>query len=128
MTTLGIQHAFGGFAVNDIAAAAAFYAETLGLDVRTDGEMGLLRLVLPGGAEVIIYPKPDHEPANFTILNFVVADIDITVDELTERGVEFLRYDQFTEQDAKGIQRGGNPEIAWFTDPAGNILSVLHST
>lgn len=126
--SLGIQHAFSGFAVNDIVAAAAFYAETLGLEVRTDGEMGLLRVVLPGGAEVIIYPKPDHEPANFTILNFVVADIDATVDELTERGVEFLRYDQFTEQDMKGIQRGGNPEIAWFTDPAGNILSVLRST
>lgn len=125
--SLGIQHAFGGFAVNDIEAAADFYGETLGLALR-HGEMGLLRLLLPGGAEVIIYPKPDHEPANFTILNFVVANIDVAVDELTERGVEFLRYDGAFEQDAKGIQRGGNPEIAWFADPAGNILSVLHTT
>ncbi|TDW29768.1 VOC family protein [Cryobacterium psychrophilum] len=125
--SLGIQHAFGGFAVNDIEAAVAFYGETLGLEVR-QGQMGMLRLQLPGGAEMIIYPKPDHEPANFTILNLVVANIDVAVDELTERGVEFLRYDGVFEQDVKGIQRGGDPEIAWFTDPAGNILSVLHTT
>ena len=125
--SLGIQHAFSGFAVNDIDAAAAFYAETLGLEVRDDGDMGMLRLVLPGGAEVLIYPKPDHEPAVFTILNFVVADIDVAVDELTERGIEFLRYDDYFEQDAKGIQRGGDPQVAWFSDPAGNILSVLQN-
>jgi len=125
-TSLGIQHSFGGFAVPDIDAALAFYGETLGLDVRQGG-MGLLRIHLPGGAEVIVYPKPDHVPATYTILNFDVADIDVAVDELTARGVEFLRYDGFP-QDEKGISRGGDPQIAWFTDPAGNILSVLHNS
>lgn len=125
--SLGVQHAFSGFAVTDLEAAAAFYGDTLGIEVRDDSDLGMLRLMLPGGAEVIVYPKPDHVPAVFTILNFVVADIDVTVDELTERGVEFLRYEEFAEQDHKGIQRGGDPEIAWFTDPAGNILSVLQN-
>ncbi|KFF58538.1 glyoxalase [Cryobacterium sp. MLB-32] len=125
-TSLGIQHAFSGFGVPDIDAALAFYGETLGLDVRPGG-MGLLRIHLPGGADVIVYPKPDHVPATFTILNFDVADIDVAVDELTARGVEFLRYDGFP-QDEKGISRGGDPQIAWFTDPAGNILAVLHNS
>lgn len=125
MTSLGIEYGFSGFAVSDIDAALTFYGETLGLDIQP-GEMGLLRLRLPGGAEVIIYPKPDHVPASYTILNFAVADIDVAVDELTARGVEFLRYDAFS-QDEKGVSRGGDPQIAWFTDPAGNILSVLHN-
>jgi predicted enzyme related to lactoylglutathione lyase len=122
---VGIVEGFSGFAVSDLDAARSFYAETLGLDVSV-GEMGLLRIALPGGATVIIYPKPDFEPATYTILNFAVTNLDATVDELTERGVEFLRYDGF-EQNDKGIAAGGGqgPDIAWFTDPSGNILSVL---
>jgi len=125
MPTIDLEYlnGFSGFAVSDIDAARAFYGEVLGLDV-SDGGMGLLRLVLPGGAEVIVYPKPDHAPAGFTILNLAVADIEQAVDVLAERGVEFLRYDGF-EQDQRGIATGGGPRIAWFTDPAGNILSVL---
>jgi predicted enzyme related to lactoylglutathione lyase len=115
---------FSGFAVPDIDAARAFYGEVLGLEV-TDAAMGLLRIELPGGTEVMVYPKEDHAPAVFTILNLAVADIDQAVDALAERGVEFLRYDEF-DQDAKGIATGDEgPRIAWFTDPAGNILSVL---
>ena len=125
MPTIDLEYlnGFSGFAVSDIDAARTFYGEVLGLDV-SDGGMGLLRLVLPGGAEVIVYPKPDHAPAGFTILNLAVADIEQAVDVLAERGVEFLRYDGF-EQDQRGIATGGGPRIAWFTDPAGNILSVL---
>lgn len=116
--------AFSGFAVDDIAAAKEFYGGTLGLDV-SEADMGLLMLHLTGGTEVIIYPKPNHTPASFTILNFPVDDIGEAVDELTRRGVRFERYEQF-EQDEKGIARGnGGPQIAWFTDPAGNVLSVL---
>ena len=116
--------AFSGFAVDDIAAAKEFYGGTLGLDV-SEADMGLLMLHLAGGTEVIIYPKPNHTPASFTILNFPVDDIEEAVDELTRRGVRFERYEQF-EQDEKGIARGnGGPQIAWFTDPAGNVLSVL---
>lgn len=123
-THIGIAHGFSGFAVADLEATKKFYGETLGLDIQEQGEMGLLSLTLPGGAEVMIYPKPDHVPAVFTILNLAVEDIDVAVDELTARGVVFLRYDGF-EQDDKGIARGGEPQIAWFTDPAGNILAVL---
>jgi predicted enzyme related to lactoylglutathione lyase len=117
--------AFSGFAVDDIAAAKKFYGETLGLEV-SEGPMGTLMLQLTGGAEVLIYPKPNHTPASFTILNFPVDDIDTAVDELVERGVEFVRYEDFG-QDARGIARGGGPLIAWFTDPAGNVLSVLQT-
>ena len=123
---LGILAAFSGFAVPDIDAARAFYADTLGLTVR-DGGMGLLRLELPGGAEVMVYPKPDHVPAVFTILNFAVGDIDAAVDALLARGVSFDRYPG-SPQDEKGIARDPRgPQIAWFTDPAGNILSVLQN-
>jgi len=124
---VGIVDAFSGFAVADLDDAQTFYAETLGLDVAV-AEMGMLRLTLPGGATVIVYPKPDFEPASYTILNFVVRDLVATVDELTERGVEFLRYDGF-EQSDRGIAAGGGngPDIAWFTDPSGNILAVLTS-
>jgi catechol 2,3-dioxygenase-like lactoylglutathione lyase family enzyme len=119
------SHAFSGFAVADVEAARAFYGGTLGLDVRDGRETGLLELHIGSGAPVIIYPKPDHEPANFTILNFPVADIDAAVDELIAAGVRLERYPGL-EADAKGIVRGPEgPQIAWFTDPAGNILSVL---
>lgn len=116
--------AFSGFAVDDVAKAKAFYGDTLGLDV-ADGEMGLLQIRLGSGTEVLVYPKDDHSPAAYTILNFPVDDIDAAVDELAGKGVTFERYDGF-DQDAKGIARGPDgPPIAWFTDPAGNILSVL---
>jgi catechol 2,3-dioxygenase-like lactoylglutathione lyase family enzyme len=116
--------AFSGFSVDDIAAARDFYRDTLGVDVE-ELPNGLLQLHLAGGHEAIVYPKPDHVPAVFTILNFSVADIERAVDELTAAGVETLRYEGF-DQDERGIsrQRGG-PPIAWFTDPAGNILAVL---
>ncbi len=126
---LGISHGFSGFSVDDIDAAREFYGSTLELEV-TDEEMGLLRVSLPSGGDVTIYPKPDHRPAVFTILNFVVDDIDAAVGALTAKGVMFERYEGFP-QDPQGIARGGEgnpgPSIAWFTDPAGNILSVLHN-
>ena len=117
--------AFSGFAVRDIDAAQRFYGETLGIDVETE-EMGFITLKLAGGDRpTLVYPKPDHEPANYTILNFPVDDIDSAVDELAGRGVEFERYDGF-EQDDKGIARDPQgPPIAWFKDPSGNILAVL---
>jgi predicted enzyme related to lactoylglutathione lyase len=114
--------AFSGFSVDDIGAAKRFYAETLG--VRVSEENGMLQLHLGGGGTVLVYPKPDHTPATFTVLNFPVSDIEAAVDELTRRDVRFERY-EFAEQDEKGIHRGGGPLIAWFTDPAGNVLSVL---
>jgi len=125
--SVGIVDGFSGFAVADIDAARTFYADTLGLEVSA-GQMGQLNLTLPGGATVMVYPKPNFEPATYTMLNFAVTDLDATVGELTERGVEFLRYEGF-EQEPSGIARGHGhgPDIAWFTDPAGNILSVLHS-
>ena len=119
---LGDTKAFSGFAVDDVPKAKEFYADTLGL--RVSEENGLLRLHLGSGADVLVYPKPQHTPATYTVLNFPVADIDRAVDELTGRGVSFQRYEGF-EQDPKGVFRGGGPFIAWFTDPAGNILSVL---
>ncbi len=123
---IGILAAFSGFAVPDIDAARALYAETLGLTARDTG-IGLLRLELPGGAAVMVYPKPDHVPAVFTILNFAVGDIDVAVDELLARGVTLERYTG-SPQDEKGIARDPlGPQIAWFTDPAGNILSVLQN-
>jgi predicted enzyme related to lactoylglutathione lyase len=118
--------AFHGFAVDDTEAARAFYSEVLGVEV-TDAEMGgILRLHLGGGTPTIVYPKPNHVPATFTILNFAVDDVEATVDELTSRGVVFERYEGTpVETDAKGVFRGGGPLIAWFTDPAGNVLSVI---
>jgi predicted enzyme related to lactoylglutathione lyase len=117
--------AFSGFAVDDLDKAREFYGETLGIET-TPEEMGILTLQLEGGSRpTMIYPKPDFTPATYTILNFPVDDIDKAVDELAGRGVEFLRYDGF-DQDERGIARDeGGPYIAWFTDPAGNILSVL---
>jgi predicted enzyme related to lactoylglutathione lyase len=114
--------AFSGFAVPDIAAAKAFYGDTLGINVSEDH--GLLTLHLAGDRPTLVYPKPDHVPASYTILNFPVNDIDAAVDELVARGIEILRYEGM-EQDDRGIMRAGGPYIAWFTDPAGNVLSVL---
>jgi catechol 2,3-dioxygenase-like lactoylglutathione lyase family enzyme len=122
--TIDTTKAFSGFAVPDVAAAKAFYGDILGIKV-SDEEMGLLNLQLGEGREIIVYPKPDHTPATYTILNFPVDDIDAAVDELAGKGVQFLRYEGF-DQDDKGIARGlEGPQIAWFTDPAGNVLSVL---
>ena len=117
--------AFSGFAVDDIEEAKRFYGETLGLKV-TDGPMGVLTLELAGDRPTMIYPKPDFTPATYTILNFQVEDVDAAVDDLTARGVEIERYDGF-DQDEKGIVRDEGPTIAWFRDPAGNILSVLEA-
>jgi catechol 2,3-dioxygenase-like lactoylglutathione lyase family enzyme len=114
--------AFSGFAVPDVEAAERFYRDTLGLEATV--EHGLMTLHLAGDRPTIVYPKPDHVPAGFTILNFPVDDIEAAVDALTERGVEILRYDGMP-QDERGIMREGGPYIAWFTDPAGNVLSVL---
>jgi catechol 2,3-dioxygenase-like lactoylglutathione lyase family enzyme len=114
--------AFSGFSVDDIQKAKQFYGETLGL--RVSEEYGMLTLHIAGDRDTLIYPKEDHTPATFTILNFPVADIDKAVDELAARGVQFERYEG-AEQDDKGIARGQGPAIAWFKDPAGNILSVL---
>jgi catechol 2,3-dioxygenase-like lactoylglutathione lyase family enzyme len=117
--------AFSGFAVDDLQKARQFYGETLGLKTSVlDEENGLLSLHLAGDRDTLVYEKPDFTPATYTILNFPVDDIDKAVDELAARGVRFERYDGF-EQDEKGISRSPGPSIAWFTDPAGNILSVL---
>ncbi len=122
---LQASRAFSGFSVDDLAKAKEFYGQTLGLDVR-DGQMGTLELHLAGGTMILIYPNPNHTPATFTILNFPVASVEQTVDELTRRGVHFEHYDQpDLKTDAKGIARGMGPTIAWFKDPAGNIMSVL---
>ena len=114
--------AISSFAVADVDAARAFYGETLGIE--TSEEHGLLWLRVAGDRGVLIYPKPDHVPAGFTVLNFPVDDIDAAVDELTARGVTLERYPEM-EQDDKGIMRSDGPQIAWFTDPSGNVLSVL---
>jgi catechol 2,3-dioxygenase-like lactoylglutathione lyase family enzyme len=116
--------AFSGFSVDDIPKAREFYGETLGLNVSE--EHGMLTLHLAGDRDTLVYPKPGHTPASFTILNFPVDDIERAVDELAARGVSFERYDGI-EPDEKGIFRGGGPPIAWFKDPAGNILAVLQS-
>ena len=116
--------AFSGFSVNDIPRAKQFYGETLGLNITE--ENGMLMLHLAGGGTVLVYPKENHEPATFTILNFPVPDVEETVDRLTQAGVPFEHYEGGDLQtDEKGIMRGEGPTIAWFTDPAGNILSVL---
>ncbi|MFC9820166.1 VOC family protein [Streptomyces erythrochromogenes] len=120
---LGDSKAFSGFSVDSIDTAKDFYGSTLGLRVSENN--GMLSLHLGGGAEVLVYPKENHTPASFTVLNFPVPDIDRAVDELGALGVAFERYDGFG-QDAKGISRNeGGPPIAWFKDPAGNVLSVL---
>jgi catechol 2,3-dioxygenase-like lactoylglutathione lyase family enzyme len=116
------SHAFSGFSSDDIGRAKEFYAQTLGLEVTE--ENGMLNLHLAGGGSVLIYPKPDHQPASFTVLNFPVPSVDQAVDDLTTAGVRFERYEG-ANQDERGVSRGWGPSIAWFKDPAGNILSVL---
>ncbi|SHM97038.1 VOC family protein [Mucilaginibacter sp. OK098] len=119
--------AFSGFSVNDMQKAKEFYNGILGIEV-SENDMGIMTLKIAGGTNIVVYPKPNHEPATFTILNFAIADIDKAVDELIKAGVKFEQYD-FGEikTDEKGIMRGNGygPDIAWFKDPAGNILSVL---
>ncbi len=116
--------AFSGFSVNDTQRAKEFYSRTLGLEVAESH--GLLNLHLAGGTTVLIYPKPNHAPATFTVLNFPVDSVDKAVDELAKRGVRFEIYNERNlKTDERGIFRGGGPVIAWFKDPAGNILSVL---
>ena len=122
----GNTKAFSGFAVDDIEKARQFYAETLGLEV-TEAN-GMLTLHIAGDRPVLVYPKPNHTPASFTILNFPVEDIQPAVDQLAARGVVFERYEGTpAATDEKGIFRAGGPLIAWFTDPAGNVLSVVES-
>jgi catechol 2,3-dioxygenase-like lactoylglutathione lyase family enzyme len=117
--------AFTGFAVDDIEAARRFYGDVLGLHVNVIDEGNhLMQLELAGDTNVLVYGKPGHTPATYTVLNFPVDDVESAVDALTAKGVAFLRYDDYP-QDDKGIMRGNGPDIAWFTDPAGNILSVL---
>ncbi len=117
--------AFSGFAVDDLDAAKRFYGETLGLRLSVlDEQNGLLSLHLAGDRDTLVYLKPDFTPATYTILNFQVHDIDSVVDDLASRGVRFERYEAF-DQDENGISRGNGPAIAWFKDPAGNLLSVL---
>ena len=121
------RSAFSGFSVRDTEEARAFYGDRLGLDA-TMNEMGILDVSLPGGGHVIAYPKADHEPAGFTILNLVVPDIDAAIDELTADGIVFERYEGMP-QDEKGVMRGKaanqGPDIAWFLDPSGNVLSLM---
>ena len=119
--------AFSGFSVDDIDGARTCYGETHGLSVTTN-EMGFLELQLDSGARILIYAKPHHTPASFTILNFPVDDVEAAVDDLNARGVTTKIYpDDVMPSDNKGIMRGNGPDIAWFLDPAGNVLSVLSS-
>ncbi|MDN3588786.1 VOC family protein [Pedobacter aquatilis] len=117
---------FSSFAVQDIGKAADFYRNVLGLSVK-DNPMGIIELEISGTSNVVVYPKPDHQPATFTVLNFPVENLEKTVDELIAKGVEFEQYHtEYIKTDEKGISRGNEgPSIAWFTDPSGNILSVL---
>ena len=120
---LNTSKAFSSFSVDDLHKAREFYSHKLGLKVSESPEG--LELHLGGEAEIFIYPKPNHKPATFTVLNFLVDDIDAAVDELNQTGVRFEKYEGEIKTDDKGIHRNGGPTIAWFKDPAGNILSVL---
>jgi catechol 2,3-dioxygenase-like lactoylglutathione lyase family enzyme len=115
--------AFSGYSTNDIPAAKAFYGDVLGVNVTEENDM--LTLKFANGHTVLIYPKDDHEPATYTALNFEVDDIDRAVDDLVAKGVTFERYDEFPGQDERGVMRDQGPPIAWFKDPAGNILSLI---
>jgi len=121
--------AFSGFSTNDIEKARTFYGETLGVEL-ADNAMGMVQLKLATGGSVIIYPKEDHQPATFTVLNFPVDNIDEAVDALTAKGIVFEQYEGMTDE--KGVARGRSqnrgPDIAWFKDPADNILSVLQES
>jgi catechol 2,3-dioxygenase-like lactoylglutathione lyase family enzyme len=118
------SHAFSGFSTNDIEKSRQFYGETLGLDLTE--QMGVLNVTFAGGGVTVIYPKETHEPATFTVLNFPVADIDAAVDRLVAAGITMERYEGLG-QDERGIAREYPPPIAWFKDPAGNILSVIQT-
>ena len=125
---LAQEKAFSSFAVDDIESARKFYGETLGIEVEEVPPHGLLGLKVGEGPGVMVYPKEDHEPAVFTVLNFPVADVEAAVGELEDRGVRFERYEGTPmETDEKGVFRGGGPLIAWFKDPAGNVVSVVES-
>ena len=121
---LNDSKAFSGFSVDNLEKAKEFYSKILGLEV-TENQMGVLELHVSGGNNILIYPKPNHVPATFTILNFPVENIEKSVEDLVDAGVRFEQYDGELQTDSKGIFRGGGPLIAWFKDPAGNILSVL---
>jgi catechol 2,3-dioxygenase-like lactoylglutathione lyase family enzyme len=123
---LSDSHAYSGFSSNDIDAAREFYGQTLGLEVTE--ENGMLTLHLAGGGRVLIYPKDNHEPSTYTTLNFPVDDIEAAVDKLLAAGVTFEHYGEEAGQNERGISRGYGPPIAWFKDPAGNILSVLEES
>ena len=117
--------AFSSFSVNDVQKAKDFYQQILELEV-VDNPMGVIELKLEGENRILVYPKPDHTPATFTVLNFPVKNIDEAVDELAGKGVSFEQYGGQIQTDEKGISRGnGGPNIAWFKDPAGNIFSVV---
>ena len=118
------SHAFSSFSVDDLGGAKKFYSQTLGLRVKEDKEMEILNINLPGGGALMIYPKDNHKSATFSVLNFPVADVEKIVDELISKGVKFEQYKEF-HTDKKGISREWGQKIAWFKDPAGNIISVL---
>jgi predicted enzyme related to lactoylglutathione lyase len=125
------SRAFASFSVDDVEKVKKFYSQILGLEVTQDNDMGgILTLHIDGGIPVLVYPKPDHLPATFTVLNFPVSNIDQAVSKLKSSGVSFLSYDsKDLKTDENNISRGnGGPNIAWFTDPSGNILSVLEAT
>jgi predicted enzyme related to lactoylglutathione lyase len=125
---LKANKAFSSFSVNDIQKAKDFYSQTLGVKVSHEDEHDLLRLHVGNDAPVMVYPKPNHSAASFTVLNFEVDNVDKAVDELTQRGVRFEKYNQPNlKTDERGIMRGDGPVIAWFKDPAGNILSVVEA-
>jgi len=125
---MNIKHGFASFSTNDLDKTKDFYSDVLGLKAEEDKDMGLIKVGLPTGGEVMIYPKDNHEAASFTVLNLIVTDIDQAVDELSGKGVKFETYEGFG-QDAKGVARSSDqnpgPPIAWFKDPAGNILAVI---
>ena len=125
---LKANKAFSSFSVNDIQKAKDFYSQTLGVKVSHEDDHDLLRLHVGNDAPVMVYPKPNHSAASFTVLNFQVDNVDKAVDELTQRGVRFEKYNQPNlKTDERGIMRGDGPVIAWFKDPAGNILSVVEA-
>jgi len=122
-----VLNTFSSFSVTAVASAKKFYGETLGLDVK-DGAMGFLEIDVPGGGHVTCYPKPDHQPATFTVLNLIVPNIDEAVDELNGKGVTMEQYDfGDTKTDARGVMRDEGPPIAWFKDPSGNVISVIET-
>jgi catechol 2,3-dioxygenase-like lactoylglutathione lyase family enzyme len=123
---IAANKAFCGFSVNNIQQAKKFYEEKLGMEV-TEGPMGLMELHISNGSKVLVYPKPNHSPASYTVLNFPVDNIEQAVAELSSKGVRFIQYGGEIKTDDKGIFRGGGPLIAWFEDPAGNIMSVIEA-